>query len=80
MEQSKEQYNFFVDGKLNLQKLRHDIAGTLFAMNGMFQASVKHPEKRSEYEPSMQEAIMRLDKIARSLRYKGDLVEFVDKG
>lgn len=80
MEQSTEQYNFFVDGKLNLQKLRHDISGTLFILNGMLEGATKHPERRkSEYDPIIQETMQRLDKIVGSLRPKGNLVEFVDR-
>lgn len=81
MEQSKEQYNFFVDGKLNLQKLRHDISGTLFILGNAVQAAVKHPEKRDDQNELMvKESLDRLDRIVASLRPKGNLVEFIDKG
>lgn len=68
MDQDTGRYDFFVDGKLDVRKLRHDMSSVVSVMQNMLDLSAKYPERRSgEFDPLMQQAVDRLDRIIGSL-------------
>lgn len=80
MSQDIRQYDFFVDGKLDLRKLRHDMNSALSVMQNMLDLSAKYPQRRkAEFDPLLQEAVDRLRQFIGALHSRGNLVDTVDK-
>ncbi|MGE0633883.1 MAG: hypothetical protein AB7O96_15820 [Pseudobdellovibrionaceae bacterium] len=59
--------NYFEHNKLNLRKLRHDLASAIQVADLMARFSDEKPEKKAEYSPLLREAIKRLQEIQESL-------------
>lgn len=78
MDQKKVKQNFFDGGKLNVRKLRHDMAGALGIIKNMLYLRKKDPAKRAEYDDLMQKAIGRLTEINDSLHLISNIKDLVE--
>lgn len=81
MEQKKARRNFFDGEKLDVRKLRHDMAGALGIVKNMIYLGEQDPANRAECDDILKQAVGRLSEINEALRLIPDtkgLIEVID--
>lgn len=59
--------DFFVDGKLNIRKLRHDMAAAIGVALQMLDTETQNPSRKAACDALLRDAIQRLNVIRESL-------------
>lgn len=66
---SKKRSRIYIEeGRINLRKLRHDMAAAIDAAQNMIRMSESNPDRRSDYDVLIKAAVIRLKEICDSLQ------------